>query len=298
MDTISFCGPCLKWKFLYAAKTQPGFSGFLPPFENPYLHAHVSIQGTIGNNPDGSYILGPPVETDYDIDPLTGIITPNPPDAPAAYPAFDYLGSHDGSDGANWTIADDHFSQMTQPNFPGTSIPQPQGRTEVTLSNLYTEAQLSADVDALAAGVNPDTIAWFTGMFVANPLDYLAPFPIAIPHFDANLISGTIGPGNTLPPFAVPALDAAAAYAYIPRIGGFNSSGLLAKLFGWFQLAGNYCLKSYYVDANTGQPIGIPGCQSGQGACGSAFKVSPPPVVPDENGYVLMKVLNCVCGGA
>ena len=75
---ISFCTPCLKWKFVLAFKGHNGFNGFLPPYQNKYLKRVVKLTWDLSDltYPFTGLHLNPPLVTvtqdEFDVDPLTG----------------------------------------------------------------------------------------------------------------------------------------------------------------------------------------------------------------------------------
>jgi hypothetical protein len=284
---ISFCQPCLQWKFLLAYKAHPGFNGFLPPFQNKYLNAHV--RQTIGFGWDGTtFQAGSSTLTaDWSYDRFTALRTQTA-GFPNLFPGFIY-----GSDvsGPGNLVRDDFYSNLTTFSSGQTNI------VEYTLSNPYTQAMLDADIDALLNAVNPDTLSPFKLYSTAYDFNVDKPdTPITavledhLPAAALYLPSGV----NAFAPWDVPELRAGSWYLYLPD-GEPDAPNHYLKLLGFLQLAGDYCAKTFYVDASA-NPIGSPTCLSGHGVCGSHFKVNPPPFVPGQNAYTLI-VPNCQCQG-
>ena len=72
-------------------------------------------------------------------------------------------------------------------------------------------------------------------------------------------------------------------------------AGAYMKFVGLVQMAGNYCKKNYYIDWNQ-NPMSQ-SCQSGQGGCGSGFRVNPAPIIVGQDAYTIV-VPNCQCAAA
>jgi hypothetical protein len=318
---ISFCAPCLKWKFIMAFKGHNGYNGFLPPYRNKYLKHVVKLTldqsgltypGGIPVYPKGG---GVTIQQDeFDIDPLTGFLTNIPNGSTGGQHFFPYFGATlpapqpPGDGVTNVTASDTSYTithYFSEPPLNGLA----KNITEVTLSNQYTLAQLDADTDALINVIDPNTIPWGGGLATWHVNNALGGPDLGTIYagVDQQLLPAStqipFPPRGPAPPtsFTVPQLGAAAAYTYAPSpfgepvIAPYDKPGAYMKLVGFIQMAGNYCKKNFYIDWEQ-KPISQ-SCQSGQGWCGAAFRVNPPPIIVGQDAYTMI-VPDCQCIGA
>jgi hypothetical protein len=300
---ISFFTPCLRWKILIAYKGQNGWPGFTPPNATRYLQMDVRTtndQSALTYIGGASAGLGIQVN-DYTltIDRLTGepAIT-NPPIDPDM-PYGSYLA--DSGAGESWANISDTYFKHIVPYTESPLVGNAYFITEVSLSNQYTTTQLDADANALLAAVDLTKVPWFTAELVQNAE---IQFPIG-PYTEVGIppaLPALLGPdtvGFSLTGIQtnipVPTLPAAAWYVFTPGFvsdGNWYPNGYM-KAVGWFSMAGNYALRSYYVDYNLA-PLNQT-CQNGQGSCSAPFQVTPPPLAanqlpipPGQDVYVIL----------
>ncbi|MDB6064955.1 MAG: hypothetical protein JWR26_1163 [Pedosphaera sp.] len=304
MNLTSFCGPCLKWKFVLACKGHSGFNGFLAPYTTKYLVRDITVTNT--HSIFGVMQPGYPGTSrrQITIDRFTGAMTETGGEPATSFSPFPFEIDLTWQD---WIVRDDYFRNMASSD---NGVDQYSTLTEVTLSQPYPASELEADADALINAIDPASLDWSTLKTVSYPGDQGAAVgynPQAFGFLPESIFYGILG-SATFPPPVLPieALRAAAWYNYMPsgqvypvqdivvNIPGYDRPGWYMKLVGFIQMAGNYCEKSYYVDLQPAA-VGIPTCVSGQGGCGAPFKLVPPPLVSGQNGYKVI-VPNCRCG--
>ena len=294
-----------------AFKGHNGYNGLLAPYHNKYLKRVVKLTTDLSGlryQGTGLPLSGPLVtvlQDEFDIDPLTGFLT-NTPNGTTGLRYFPYFGV-DTSNIPNLVVTDNYYS-LTRFQDEPPLVGQAKYITEVFLSNQYTLDQLDADTNALINAINPDTIAWGNGVanwYVNNALGG-ADLGTIYSGFDQLLLPAVAQipypPRGPAPPtsFNVPELGAAAAYTYAPSpfgepiIAPYDKAGAYMKLVGFIQMAGNYCKKNYYIDWD--QNLISQNCQSGQGGCGGAFRVNPPPIIVGQDAYTMI-VPNCQSSG-
>jgi hypothetical protein len=288
MDTISFCTPCLRWKFALFSKAQFGFNGFIAPFRRKYLRVEIHARADF-YSPAGTILFSTSAAATDTIDRITGGITHLGDSLP--------LSAALGLAHPEFVIDDVTARQVVGTPGPNAVV----STTDWALSNEYTVGQLEADVDAQIAGFNPDSLGWFKLTSNVSPdVDY-PPFPDG-DVLDRRLPTNVVyAPLPALQVLDVAELRAASWYVFepsditgffTPNIGG-GFLGYFLKLVGWFGMNGKYCEKTFYVDP-AAEPVGTVGCVSGQAGCGASFRVDPPPFVEGKNGYKLI-VPNCQC---
>ena len=219
--------------------------------------------------------------------------------------------------GQSYVVRDDYYSVTSYQSEPPL-VGYAKYTTEVFLSNPYTLAQLDSDTDALinaywipasipirraarSRSYENDSLGGldlaaiyqgFTQELLPAIAQYYPPrgpfVAMPTPPFGRRLIA----------PFNIPTLGAAAGYVYAPSpfgepiIAPYDKPGAYMKFVSCIQMAGDYCQKNYYVDWKQ-NPISQ-NCQSGQGGCGAAFRVNPPPIIVGEDAYTMI-VPNCQC---
>ena len=264
---ISFCLPCLQWKFIVAIKAHEGWSGFLPPYHTKYLHRIDKTTFSTGV-----------LNREQVIDRLTGQLTE------ISGPGYDIVQfGPPPFGGPNWTVRDDYLSFLDTVN--GIHY-------ESTLDQPYELTTLNADADNLIATIDPAGIPW--GNLVE--VDLGVPIELSIGGVNEMMSFLPLPYQFLLASAPVASLGAAAAYIFFPGTIsniGLNFQGCLIKLVGFIKMAGNYCQKTYYIDFN--QNVLSHLCLSGKGSCAApGFRVNPPPVIDGQNAYVLI-VPNCQC---
>jgi hypothetical protein len=279
----------LRWKLVLANKNQNGWPGFIAPFENRYLNKLVVIE----TQPTFNYPNNPVTTRtqEWVTDRLTGAIASadGNANADADFPYGDTLTQQPGTE--TWTVTETSFTHWLNNGYFVII-------TTVTLSNPYTLTQLDTDTNALLSSVSILNMPWNTLIVVPSadqglPLGPYSPngdlTQLLPPQVTYNL---TGAPG----PIAVPNLNAAAWCIYAP--GSVSSQNFFpngySKLIGYIAMAGNYCQKTYYLDYNLN--LLNQNCVSGIGSCAAPFKVTPPPITPGTDAYVLI-VPNCQCSG-
>jgi hypothetical protein len=279
---ITFNTPCLKWKIVAAEKLQVGWPGFIAPYLTRYLNKHVVISTSFGGGPET-------VRTqDFFMDRLGNVTTdPDPVIAEADFLYGEDLPTGEFGATETWTVTETFFQNILV-NGGFTT------KTEVTLSNPYGLDQLNADLDALIAGVDVASVPW-------NTLTKNAAADIGSTLTDVNVLIppewtylGYLNGPRTFTT-AVPLL-AAAYSAFEPGLvsAGDWFANSSVKVVGYISMAGNYCLNTFTLDDELN--VLDETCQSGIGACSASSKITPPPVNPETNAYILFTP-NCQCGG-
>jgi hypothetical protein len=294
---ISFCKPCLNWKFIQAYKGHSGWNSFIAPFQNKYLHRLE--RRTTATTQDGAPPQVDIEERSFTIDRLDSIQL----NSDTISPRFPFpFNAPPGTGDPGWIVRDDYYSHTFVTvhdafhNFTITIL------IEVFLSNPYTLAQLDADTDALINSINPDTLPWGTVTPIWYPdTEFGAAFGGLATHWAEFALQNFIPAPYQLTlgfdPVTVPFVSAAGyAYAFNPfRLDPLvdGSPEGYTKWVGFIKLAGKYCRKTFLIDYNQ-RPIGNPTCQSGLGSCATYFKIIPPPLTLGQNAYVLIQP-NCQC---
>jgi hypothetical protein len=309
-NVISFCGPCLKFKFLMACKGHSGFNGFQPPYNTKYLVRDITVVNTWevfgvmqGGYPGTS-------RRQLTIDRATGQMFETGGEPATSFSPFpfeiDLAAQFPGQD---WTISDNRF--QTTAVILDNGVDYKTTTTTVQLSQPYDLTALEADADAFLNAIDPANLAWSTLTTVGRADDFGAAVgynPEAFGFMPEPVFYGILGSAPYLPPvLPIDALRAAAWNLYLPsaqaypvqdivvNIPGYDAPGWYMKLIGYIQMAGNYCEKSYYLDLHPGDPASPPTCISGTGGCRDPFKVIPPPLIYNQPGYKLI-IPNCQCG--
>jgi hypothetical protein len=318
---ISFCGPCFKWKIIMAFKGHSGWNGFQAPYYTKYLNRRVRLTYDWSGltYPDGSPISGPQIyvyESEFDLDRLTAqpVNWPVNP-VPGVFP-FPFFGEpiptpQPPADGVtNWVVTGDTYFSGTHYEQRAPLIGLFKTTNEVFLSNQYTLEELDSDADALISNIDPNSIAWGSGMANWFAEDYASIYM----GFDQLLlprIAEYVADRGPTPPVSFEALPqssldagtsdpgAMAGYVYAPSPFGepilaqLDRPGAYMKFVAYVGLAGNYCQKQFYIDWS--QNLIGQECVSGAGGCsGGGFLVKPPPIVVGQSAYTLI-VPNCRC---
>ena len=300
---FSFSTPCLRYKLICALKGQYGWPGFTLGNLKRYLNSVTTItvdytQLTYENGiPVGGGVQTWTITSS--IDRITGATGPTTitPDTTIDAPGYGSTPLPYGVDLNNlptgWTVTETTFTQVIltpEPPLLGNVVTT----IVTTLSNEYTVGQLEADVDALIAGVNPDSQPWNTFQYVgsANPFGPYTPNsdPRSMLPGEVNYYylprGGISSPEN---------FSAAAWSVFAPGFvfgdNWFENGGM--KMIGYVAMAGNYCEKTFLIDNN--QNLLDENCESGAGSCSATFEVTAPPLTPGQNAYVVI-VPNCQCG--
>jgi hypothetical protein len=280
---LTFNTPCLRWKLQAAVKLQFGWPGFVPPYSTRYLSKLVTITVTpTFNFPNGPSTVS---SQQWIMDKEGNLISPadGEPHANADFPYGEPL-TEDPVHSETWEVTETFFKHVYN---DGEHFVQ----TEVQLSQPYETADLEQDADAILAGMNVAAQPWDTWQSAGDlyPRE-LVDMADALPGQVRNASQETSGP------FDMEVFNSAAWYTYVlGEVSGedWQPNGYM-KTIGHVAMAGNYCQKTFFVDANG--DVLDQNCVSGVGSCKNPFIVQPPGLVPGKNAYVLI-VPNCVCSG-
>jgi hypothetical protein len=284
---FSFGMPCLKWKLVGGFKTHWGWTGFDATISPPNRYLTRTVVYTVMDTYLGE--TSTKVTTSQEnMDRISGAVTGQSPPG----------GTGPIGGGAPVVYnGDTRQTTDTGPRDLGGGYIDRQ-IWQVTYSNQYTMGQLESDADSLIDGFDPSSVPNQTITALAYPTDgnptagcfatFFPPGRYAYPQ---------LGHSTFGTPMPAPTLGAAAIAGYAPAnqfLQSFGTAGF-GKIVGYLAMAGDYCLKTYTVDAG-GQFIGSPTCLSGRGSCSSWFRVAPPaPYATGRNTYVVA-VPNCQCG--
>src|SRR5262245_23514539 len=118
MDVISFCGPCLKWKFILAYKDHYGLNGFTFPFLNKYLRTVIRFTSTLYDN-SGRAQPTQVFEQECRVDRFTGEIAPELP--PFFFNYYEaYLRGQ--VTGPGWFVSDDYIRNSAGAPGPNAAV--------------------------------------------------------------------------------------------------------------------------------------------------------------------------------
>ncbi|HZV36156.1 MAG TPA: hypothetical protein VFB72_16385 [Verrucomicrobiae bacterium] len=287
----------MRYKLVLAQKNQNGWPGFVAPFSTRYLNKTVTITSQATQDYPSS--ASSTVTANYVTDRLSGGISfvKGTVGVDAVFPYGEML-TEDPVHSETWTVTDASFTHVYNNGYNYVT-------TQVDLSNPYDFGTLDADLNALLSSVSIASMPWNSLIIVPGP-DAAQPIGPYTPNADlmndllpatdaatgrSVTYTGVIAPG----PNTIPNLNAAAWAIFAPGLvssQNFFPNGY-QKLIGYIAMAGNYCQRNFFIDYN--QNLLNQNCVSGSGACNAPFKVTPPPITPGENAYVLI-VPNCQCG--